>query len=179
MGVQGDGRTYSYAAALSSKAKADDLKLDKIDWQKLEKLARAIPKTIHQINRVVFLFGETVSESPRTITPTHLVPEVIEQLRQADAIVNQTLLKYDLLRSLSQVPVVLFPVNFGQKGARSIAIRTFITNDFMTGVPALPGREMPLKALKEMVNRILAEVPAVARVAYDLTSKPPGTTEWE
>lgn len=50
----------------------------------------------------------------------------------------------------------------------------------MTGVAAIPGTEyMPLEALKEMVDRIMAEVPGIARVAYDLTSKPPGTTEHE
>ncbi len=62
---------------------------------------------------------------------------------------------------------------------RAIVIRTFITNDFMTGVPARPGKEMPLAALEKMVQRILAEVPGISRVMYDLTSKPPGTTEWE
>jgi len=62
---------------------------------------------------------------------------------------------------------------------RSIAIRTFITNDFMTVVPAEPGTEyMPLAVLEEMVKGI-EKVPGISRVVYDLTSKPPGTTEWE
>jgi GMP synthase (glutamine-hydrolysing) len=92
-----------------------------------------------------------------------------------------------LLRTLSQVPVVLFPVNFGAKdkegsaaaATHSIALRTFITNDFMTGVPAVPGRDIPEAVLDSIVEQILAEVPGVARVCYDLTSKPPATTEWE
>eukprot|EP00750_Incisomonas_marina_P002331 INCI12220.1.p1 GENE.INCI12220.1~~INCI12220.1.p1 ORF type:complete len:115 (+),score=3.31 INCI12220.1:49-393(+) len=89
-----------------------------------------------------------------------------------------------LIRKLSQVPVVLFPVNFGAgsgPGAptHSIALRTFITRDFMTGVPAIPGADIPEAVLVSMVDQILREVPGVARVCYDLTSKPPATTEWE
>ena len=80
---------------------------------------------------------------------------------------------------MSQVPVILFPVNFGMVGWHSIAIRPFISPDFMTGFPAIPGKELPLAALEKMVSRITSEVPRIARVAYDLTSKPPGTTEWE
>ena len=79
-----------------------------------------------------------------------------------------------------QVPVVLFPVGFGVEGARSIGIRAFITRDFMTGTPALPGSAaLPLEALAEIHARILAEVPGIARVAIDISPKPPATTEWE
>jgi GMP synthase (glutamine-hydrolysing) len=49
----------------------------------------------------------------------------------------------------------------------------------MTGVPAYPGKQISLEALHEMVELVHEEVPLVARVVYDLTSKPPGTTEWE
>jgi len=169
VGVQGDGRTYSYLAALSGKE----------DWPELFDLARQVPKHLHQVNRVVYVFGEPFQKVPVTITQTHLTPDTIDQLRQADDIVNQVLLKYDLIRSLSQVPVILFPVDFGHQGKRSIGIRTFITNDFMTGVPALPGKDIPIEAVHEMVSQILDNDAGIARVAYDLTSKPPGTTEWE
>jgi GMP synthase (glutamine-hydrolysing) len=168
VGVQGDGRTYSYLAGLSGEA----------NWQKLFDLARKIPQHVHQVNRVVYIFGEKVTDVPTTITPTRITPEVIAQLQIADDVVNQVLREYDLIKSLSQVPVVLFPVDFGQEGKRGIGIRTFITNDFMTGVPAMPGREMPLEALQKMVEGILKDQ-SIVRVVYDLTSKPPGTTEWE
>ena len=79
-----------------------------------------------------------------------------------------------------QVPVVLFPVGFGVEGARSIGIRAFITRDFMTGTPAMPGTpDLPLEAVNEISTRILAEVPGIARVAIDISPKPPATTEWE
>lgn len=45
-----------------------------------------------------------------SITPTHLTPDVIEQVRAVDEIVNQYLHRYDLTRILSQVPVISFPV---------------------------------------------------------------------
>lgn len=169
VGVQGDGRTYSYLVGITGEQ----------DWSRLLQLAREIPKSLHNVNRVAYFFGETFEKFQPSITQTHLNQESLNQLRAADAIVNELLLKHNLIQSISQVPVISFPVDFGVKGNRCIGIRTFITNDFMTGVPALPGKEMPETVLQEMVDRILTEVPGISRVCYDLTSKPPGTTEWE
>lgn len=169
VGVQGDGRTYSYAVALSGPKK----------WEKLFYLAKEIPKHFHQVNRVVYLFGEKYGSLIDEVTPTFLDDQTVEQLRAADKIVNDNLLENSLLKVLSQVPVILLPVGFGKNGSRSIVIRTFITNDFMTGVPAVPGKEMPKIVLEKMVKKILKEVSGISRVMYDLTAKPPGTTEWE
>jgi GMP synthase (glutamine-hydrolysing) len=169
VGVQGDHRTYSYLAGISGKR----------NWKKLFKLAREIPKKIHQINRVVYIFGDKITKPITDIITTFLEKETIEKLQIADHVVNQILQKNNLIKKLSQVPVILFPVNFGKKNHHSIAIRTFITNDFMTGVPARPGIEIPTKVLNQMVRDIKKQTPNIARVVYDLTSKPPGTTEWE
>ncbi len=169
VGVQGDGRTYSYLAALSGED----------TWEHLYRTAQAIPKTVHEVNRIVYVFGEKIEGPITEITPTHVTEETLEKLRHADAIVNEVLRNFDLTTTISQVPVILFPVPFGEKGNHSIGIRTIITNDFMTGVPAIPGEQMPIEALETIVHRILNEVEGISRVAYDLTSKPPGTTEWE
>jgi hypothetical protein len=48
------------------------------------------------------------------ITPTHLTPDVLDQLREADAVVNEELLTHDLMRKISQVPVVLVPLPMDQ-----------------------------------------------------------------
>lgn len=61
---------------------------------------------------------------------------------------------------------------------RSVVIRTFITQDFMTGVPAVPGPDLSMEVLSKMVSEIRT-VNGISRVLYDLTAKPPGTTEWE
>ncbi len=78
----------------------------------------------------------------------------------------------------------------------SVVLRTFLTKDFMTGRPAVPGETFPLEMLDEMCQTITTNVPGISRILYDLTSKPPGkqsrlflryqsylvflaTTEWE
>jgi len=168
VGVQGDTRTYSYVAALSGKR----------DWETLFSLAKLIPQLCHNINRVVYVFGDPVEGPIHDITPTYLTPDVISKLQEADDIVNSALIEHKLTRVLSQVPVILFPVPFGKKNNRSIAIRTFITNDFMTGIPAIPGKELPEDVLLKVVSQVQA-IDGISRVVYDLTAKPPGTTEWE
>lgn len=99
VGVQGDERSYCSAVALTGKR----------DWDLLFRLARLIPKEVHCINRVVYAFNQDdVDEVPFTITPTHLQHAEVAQLQLADEIVNDELFKHDLVRSLSQVPVILF-----------------------------------------------------------------------
>jgi GMP synthase (glutamine-hydrolysing) len=49
----------------------------------------------------------------------------------------------------------------------------------MTGRPAIPCEDIDESVLLMVAKKIVEEVPGIARVVYDLTSKPPGTTEWE
>lgn len=60
----------------------------------------------------------------------------------------------DAMDCVSQMPVILLPLHFDRDPnlrppipscQRSVAIRTFITTDFMTGVPAIPGIDLPLE----------------------------------
>jgi GMP synthase (glutamine-hydrolysing) len=169
VGVQGDGRSYKYLAGIEGPA----------DWPRLFKLAAAIPNNNHAVNRVCYLGPKPVERATLDVTPTHLTHNAVEQARQADAIVTKVLRAYNLMGIISQMPVVSFPVNFGVAGARAIALRPFKTPDFMTGIAARPVVDIPEAALKEMVATIIKEVPGISRVVYDLSSKPPGTTEWE
>jgi GMP synthase (glutamine-hydrolysing) len=168
VGVQGDGRTYAHLAGLSGK----------MDWPKLKELADEIPRNIHGINRVAYVFGPMINSGLDSLTPTYLTNDVKDELGVIDAIVNRKLEQYGLDKSLSQVPVILLPLHFGEPGKRSVAIRTFMTTNFKTGDIALPGVDFPEEILLEIVEEVLA-LPGIARVLYDLTSKPPATTEWE
>ncbi|EPY37919.1 GMP synthase (glutamine-hydrolysing) [Angomonas deanei] len=173
VGVQGDGRTYAYASALSlGRFPTDE------EWRELLLVARAIPKNAHSINRVCFMFGEKESTSPST-TETYLTQDIVDKLRLADNCVNEVLLRHGLLRVLSQVPVVLLPITFSKEKEYCVVIRTFLTSDFMTGIPACPGTPfLPSSVLEEMVDAV-SQLPFVSKVLFDLTAKPPGTTEWE
>ncbi len=168
VGVQGDHRTYGHLVGVSGNA----------SWAEFKEVARKIPKDIHGVNRVVKIFGDQVSGPITEITPTLLTPETVEQLRLIDALVNKKLSQHGLDRTISQIPVVLFPVGFDKPGTRSIGIRTIMTGNFKTGDIALPGKDFPEAVLNEIVEEIL-RIPGIGRVAYDLTSKPPATVEWE
>jgi GMP synthase (glutamine-hydrolysing) len=73
VGVQGDGRTYSYVAMLTTP--------NDPDWSVLLSLARLIPRVCHSVNRIVYAWGAPVPGPVNNITPTHLVPEVLAQLK--------------------------------------------------------------------------------------------------
>jgi GMP synthase (glutamine-hydrolysing) len=107
--------------------------------------------------------------------------EYLETLRAADAIFIEELKRHQLYHSVNQAFAVFLPVkSVGVKGdARSheyvIALRAVTTTDFMTAHWA----QLPYEFLALVSQRIINEVPAVSRVVYDISSKPPATIEWE
>lgn len=169
VGVQGDGRSYKYLVGLTGP----------LDWQKIQTLASTIPNHNHSVNRVCYIFGQDIDKQQLTVTPTYLTKPVLDQLRAADAIVTDILLTEGLMKDISQMPVISVPINFGDEGAHSIALRPFRTPDFMTGIPVTPLNGFPENVLLEIVDKIRSDVPNISRVLLDITSKPPGTTEWE
>ena len=74
VGVQGDGRTYSYVAMLTTP--------NDPNWSTLLTLARLIPRVCHSVNRVVYAWGSPVLGPVTAITPTHLVPDVLAALKK-------------------------------------------------------------------------------------------------
>lgn len=178
VGVQGDCRTYSYVAGLSSDTKTPN-------WDKLYTLARIIPRVCINVNRVVYIFGGRVKDTVNDLTPTFLTDRVLATLRSADSVVNKILHESGSIQKMSQMPVVLIPIHFDRdllshlpSCQHSVVLRPFITADFMTGISAQPGKHISVEVVNKMVDS-LKVIPGISRILYDLTSKPPGTTEWE
>ncbi|NIM96123.1 MAG: glutamine-hydrolyzing GMP synthase [Anaerolineales bacterium] len=108
--------------------------------------------------------------------------ERVALLRAADKIVTDELGAAGLLRGeTAQAFAVLLPVrSVGVMGdqrtyAETIIIRAVTSEDFMTADWA----RLPHDILARMSNRIVNEIPGINRVAYDISSKPPATIEWE
>lgn len=180
VGVQGDCRTYSYVVALSSNE-------EPADWRDMSRLAKTIPRICHNVNRVCWVFGKQVKYPVNEITPTTLTPQVLSILREADSKAQTILHETNYNNRISQMPVILIPIHFDRDTVLrqpqpscqySIVLRTFVTEDFMTGIPVTINDQVPASVFHQIVEAIM-EVPAVSRVLYDLTPKPPGTTEWE
>ncbi len=110
-----------------------------------------------------------------------VTPERLELLREADDIVVSEIKRAGLYTRIWQSFAVLLPVmSVGVMGdqrtyAYTCAIRAVHSEDGMTAdwVP------LPTEVLKTISNRIVNEIKGINRVVYDITSKPPGTIEWE
>ena len=100
----------------------------------------------------MYIFGGAVTFPIEDITPTYLTEGVLSTLRQADYLATKILHDSGEASRVSQMPVVLTPLHFNRDPImhqpscqRSVALRTFITNDFMTGIPAIPGQHISLE----------------------------------
>ncbi|HEX4744959.1 MAG TPA: glutamine-hydrolyzing GMP synthase [Candidatus Limnocylindria bacterium] len=105
----------------------------------------------------------------------------LDTLRTADAIFLEELRAAGEYRAVAQAFAVLTPVrSVGVMGdfrtyGSLVALRAVTTEDFMTADWA----RLPYELIAKVSARIVNEVPAVNRVVYDVSSKPPATIEWE
>jgi GMP synthase (glutamine-hydrolysing) len=110
-----------------------------------------------------------------------VTPERLSILRETDAIVQEEVEREELTRAVWQAFAVLLPIQtVGVMGddrtyENVTALRVVTSQDGMTADWA----KLPYDLLERMANRIVNEVRGINRVVYDVTSKPPGTIEWE
>lgn len=107
--------------------------------------------------------------------------ERLQMVRESDKIFTEALHSFGEYNNVWQALTVLLPVStVGVMGDQrtyehAIALRAVISVDGMTADWA----KLPAELLDEVASRIVNEVSGVNRVVYDVTSKPPGTIEWE
>ena len=110
-----------------------------------------------------------------------VTPERLSILRETDAIVQEEVEREELTRAVWQAFAVLLPIQtVGVMGddrtyENVTALRVVTSQDGMTADWA----KLPYDLLERIANRIVNEVRGINRVVYDVTSKPPGTIEWE
>ncbi len=110
-----------------------------------------------------------------------ITEEKVHILQEADAIYRQEIANFGMEREISQYFAVLTNTRaVGVKGDfrtydYGVVLRAVSTLDFMTAEAV----KLPWELLEKATSRILGEVSGVGRVMYDMTSKPPGTIEFE
>lgn len=166
VGVQGDCRSYRYLAVFAGG-------LDHLEWDHIYKTGTGLPNKLSFINRVAYILNREEFGGEVVCSPMYLTHNNVELLREIDFVVRKYLDK----PPVSQVFAVLLPV--GVKKKYSIAIRSFITNDYMTGRPAIIGKDVTAGTMKVLVKEIEDQFVEIEFVMYDVTSKPPATVEWE
>ncbi|MEL7035279.1 MAG: glutamine-hydrolyzing GMP synthase [Cyanobacteria bacterium J06592_8] len=153
----------------------------------IEPLRKLFKDEVRKVGRSVGLPEEIVRRHPfpgpglaiRIIG--EVTPERLQILRDADFVVRDEIDKQGMYHDFWQAFAVLLPIrSVGVMGdqrtyAHPVVLRFVSSEDGMTA----DWSRVPYDLLETISNRIVNEVEGVNRVVYDITSKPPGTIEWE
>ena len=163
VGVQGDERSYRHPAVVWS----PDGKLP--DWPALNALANRLVNELADINRVVISLADLGAERFE-LRETFVARAGLDRLRQVDAILHRRLAG---IPDIWQAPVISLPL-FDAAGNQAFVLRPVCSRDAMTA-DVYP---IDFGMLAELAREIRA-VPGAGALFYDVTTKPPGTIEWE
>jgi GMP synthase (glutamine-hydrolysing) len=175
VGVQGDQRSYRFLALVAGPRGGE---IEDAEWEALTRLGNRLANRFDFVNRTAYVLNRRDLPPGIDHLPTAIDEETVELLRELDAVVTDRL----TLGTVSQAFAVLLPI--GRDGRRSVAVRTFVTEDFMTGRPARigdrPGDDVPARVVEELVAEIEERFgDRIDLVLWDVTSKPPATVEWQ
>ena len=141
VGVQGDARSYKNLGILYGNG-------IELDWNKVTTVAKQITDSINTINRIGYILNVKDVNKKIECFNMKINDECVELLRELDKIVTSNLEK----SRVNQTFAVLLPIGITKK--YSVAIRTFVTNDFMTGKPGGIGLEVDKTMLEKTIKEI-------------------------
>ncbi|MBX7058280.1 MAG: glutamine-hydrolyzing GMP synthase [Leptospirales bacterium] len=174
VGVQGDQRSYARCVALWPQGGLSAMQ--ELHWPVLLSLARKIPNRFSALNRVLLAVAARPEVDIAALRPRphyDLNEKRVALLQKADRIVHNFQIGHGLYSRIWQFPVVLAPGG-SASGGESLILRPIVSTDAMTAAVF----EMDILPLRELSQTLIA-LDGIDAVFYDLTSKPPGTIEWE
>lgn len=181
VGVQGDFRTYKHPGVLRQSSIINDQlsmkeKEELFDLAEIEQHATNLINHYKDINRCVLMLGKNFENDISNIKLNKKCVQKnrVEILQRADHIVTETMQKMDVYSDVWQFPVVLIPVAFNGVGSESVILRPIDSIDAMS---ASVGK-LPFEFFQKVSTEILKDS-EISAVMLDVTSKPPGTIEWE
>jgi GMP synthase (glutamine-hydrolysing) len=160
---------------------------EKLGFKLVEPLRELFKDEVRRLGEELGIPREMLSRHPfpgpglAVRIPGEITPERVRILQEADAIFIEELRESGWYDRTSQAFAVLLPVKTvgvmgdGRTYESVLALRAVTTEDFMTADWA----RLPHDLLDRVSRRVVGEVRGVNRVVYDVTSKPPGTIEWE
>ncbi len=175
VGVQGDQRTY--AQPIVFVLKDFDFANLHFSWDQLIELGNEIINNSKEINRALLLLPKNSSNfEVELIQNVYLTKTRIDKLRIIDNLCYEFLKEKNIYNEIWQMPIVQIPLKKvgSEDNKESIVIRPIQSIDAMTASVY----KMSPELLKELVDKIY-ETERISYIFYDITSKPPGTIEWE
>ena len=163
VGVKADLRVYEHPVLLTGE----------VPWQTLMEAVSALTSEAPGINRCLWNFGGAAPSSSAPVAAT-MVRARLDVLRDADHTTMTLLRQHDLYDRIWQCPTAMLPLSIDGEGRELVVLRPVHSKRAMAAQPV----ELPRELLDQAREQILS-LPGVAMVTVDLTSKPPGTIEWE
>lgn len=172
VGVKADLRAYEHPVLISADAK----------WDQLRRAVSAITSRVPHVNRCIWNLGWVNERGVQSLAapesaspvPGYMTRDRLDLLREADALVMGALERHGLYDQVWQCPTVLVPLRWEGSAGEMVVLRPVRSQRAMTATPF----PLPLGVIVELRENILS-LPGVGSLALDLTSKPPGTIEWE
>jgi GMP synthase (glutamine-hydrolysing) len=163
VGVKADLRAYEHPVLLSTEK----------PWETIVEAAGTIFRDVDGVNRCVW---NLAGGRPKTFEPlaATVTRARLDLLREADALVMDGLRRHGLYDQIWQCPTVMVPLRIDGRGSEFVIVRPIHSERAMTARPA----HLPAALIAELKASLLA-LPGVSGLALDVTSKPPGTIEWE
>lgn len=165
VGVQGDYRSYRFLTLAETTDLTDPL---------INRLGQRIAGEFSEVNRVAMMLAARAGLDSLQPWRSTISREQVALLQQVDHRAREVLADMPS----SQLFCLILP--FGSAPGRfTVALRSIITNDYMTGRHTRPEDDYPAGKLAAWAAGVLEEFPQVDAVVYDVTGKPPGTVEWQ